>query len=201
MCVAACYGQRQWEFGGTLGYGWNRSVRVNGAGAEASAGIQNRFVAGAVVGEDLYEHISGEIRYLYQDGDPRLVFGNTRVQVQGQSHTFVYDMLFHVRDPFRKLRPFVAVGAGGKLYRITGPAPGSQPLGQFATLAKDDEWRFVTSIGVGVKYRVHPNVLVRADFRDYITPFPRRVFVPAEGATDRGLFQQFTPMIGVSYWF
>jgi opacity protein-like surface antigen len=201
LFASACLAQQGWEIGGTLGYGWNRNVRVNGAGAEAAAGIQNRFAAGMVVGEDLYDHIAGEVRYLYQDGDPRLAFGNTRVQVQGQSHTFVYDLLFHVRAPSQRLRPYVAVGAGGKLYRTTGPAPASQPLAQFATLVQEDEWRFVTSIGFGVKYRVHRNVAVRADFRDYIAPFPRKIFVPAQGATGRGLFQQFTPMVGVGYCF
>jgi hypothetical protein len=29
--------------------------------------IRNRFAAGAVFGEDLYEHFSGEVRYLYHD--------------------------------------------------------------------------------------------------------------------------------------
>jgi hypothetical protein len=43
--------------------------------------------------------------------------------------------------------------------------------------------------------------LVRADIRDYITPFPKKLFVESNGATDRGLFQQFTPMFGISYWF
>lgn len=201
MCAAAaCFGQQQWEIGGTIGYGWNRSVRVNAPGAEAKAGITDRFVAGAVIGEDLYEHFAGEIRYLYQDGDPFITSGNSRAHIQGQSHTLVYDFLIHAFDPVHKLRPFFAIGAGGKLYRITGPAPANQ-LSQFATLMRDDEWRFVVSVGAGVKYQLSEKVLVRADFRDYISPFPRAVFAPAEGATRRGLFQQFTPMLGVSYRF
>jgi hypothetical protein len=57
------------------------------------------------------------------------------------------------------------------------------------------------SLGAGVTYRLHNHLLVRADIRDYITPFPKKLFVEADGATDRGLFQQFTPMVGISYWF
>jgi len=201
LCAISCYGQGQWEFGGLFGYGWNREVRVNGPGGEAQVGIHSRFVAGLVVGEDLYEHIGGEVRYLYQDGDPVLEAGSQRVTIQGQSHTFVYDFLFHVRGPERRWRPYVAVGAGGRYYRNTGPAPAVQPLAQFATLVPQNEWKFVTDVGVGVKYRLHPHVLLRAAFHDMIAPFPHQVFVPAVGATGRGLFQQFTPTIGVSYWY
>jgi hypothetical protein len=43
--------------------------------------------------------------------------------------------------------------------------------------------------------------LVRADFRDYLTQFPKRQISPAANGTARGIFQQFTPMAGVSYVF
>jgi hypothetical protein len=56
-------------------------------------------------------------------------------------------------------------------------------------------------VGGGVKYLVRPHLLLRADFRDYLTSFPRQQIVPAPGNTARGIFQQFTPMFGVSYWF
>ena len=88
-----------------------------------------------------------------------------------------------------------------KYYRTTGPEPSDQSLSQFATLMRQNQWKFVTSLGFGVKYRLLDHMLLRADFHDYISPFPRAVFAPAQGATDRGLFQQFTPTIGVSYWF
>jgi hypothetical protein len=201
LCAAACYGQRQWEFGATLGYGWNRSAQVTASADEAKAGIGNRLVAGAVVGEDLYEHFSGEVRYLYQDGGPYLSNGGRKAQMQGHSHTLTYDLLIHVKDQNSRLRPYVAVGAGGRFYRATGPEPVTQPLPQFASLIGGSEWKFVTSLGAGVKYLVRDHLLVRADFRDYISPFPRSVFVPASGAANHGLFHQFTPMIGVSYWF
>jgi hypothetical protein len=56
-------------------------------------------------------------------------------------------------------------------------------------------------VGVGIKYQVRPYLIVRADFRDYLTSFPRNQIVPALGNAARGIFQQFTPMFGVSYWF
>src|SRR5688500_12362466 len=81
---------QQWQVGGAVGYGWYRGIRFNGPGAEASAGIRNRFVAGAVLTEDLYEHISGEVRYIYHDGDPYLSLGGRTANMQGQSHSFTY---------------------------------------------------------------------------------------------------------------
>jgi len=199
--AGVCFAQPEYEIGGLFGYGLYRDVRVNGAGAEATAGIRNRFVAGAVVCEDLYEHISGEVRYLYHDGDPFLSAGGVRGNIQGQSHTFSYDLLFHVRPRDERFRPYVAAGAGAKYYRTTGPAPEPQPVPQIASLIHTSDWKLAIDLGVGVKYRWRRNVVVRAEFRDYITPFPKKIFVPAANGTDRGLFQQFTPMVGVSYSF
>jgi hypothetical protein len=45
------------------------------------------------------------------------------------------------------------------------------------------------------------HVVLRVDFLDYITTFPRRQILPAPGNTARGLFEQFTPLFGVGYLF
>ena len=184
-----------------IGYGAYRDVRVNGPGEQAGAGIRNRFAAGAVVTENLYDHISGEVRYLYQDGDPFLSLNGKSANMQGQSHSFTYEVLLHPRKMEERLRPFFAIGAGAKYYRTTGPEPNPQPAPSEATLVQANEWRFLASVGGGVTYRLRSHLLVRADFRDYITPFPRKLFVPAVGATDRGLFQMFTTTVGIGYWF
>jgi hypothetical protein len=200
LCVGGCLAQ-QWEIGGTIGYGIYRDARVNGPGAEATVGIQNRFAAGAVVTESLYDHLSGEIRYMYQDGDPFLSYRGARANVQGQSHSILYDVLIQVRGREEKLRPFVAAGVGGKYYRTTGPSPEVQPAPNVADLVRANQWTVLVSIGGGLSYFVRKHLLLRADFRDYITPFPTKLFIRVNGGTDRGLFQQFTPMLGVSYGF
>ena len=84
---------------------------------------------------------------------------------------------------------------------MTGPEPSPQPFPQIANLTRDSQWTFVADWGVGVKYRIRDHIILRADFRDYMTPFPKRIFVSVSGGTDRGLFQQFTPMFGVGYSF
>lgn len=64
-----------------------------------------------------------------------------------------------------------------------------------------DQWKFAVTVGGGVKYKIQKHVVLRADFLDYITTFPRRQILPAPDNTARGLFEQFTPMFGVSYVF
>src|SRR5689334_1312077 len=176
VVATSCFGQADFEIGGLVGYGVYRDVRVNSSAGNATAGIRNRFVAGASLCEDLYEHLSGELRYVYQDGDPFLSNGTVRSNIQGQSHTVGYDLLIQIRGRDYKLRPYVAVGAGGKFYRTTGPEPNPQPLPQIARLIHSNEWRLMTDFGFGVKYRAARHIILRADFRDYITPFPKRIF-------------------------
>lgn len=191
----------QYEFGGSIGYGIYRNGTVFGAGSTATAGIRNRFAAGAVLGEDATEYISGEVRYLYHDGHPFVSGNGTRTDIQGQSHTITYDLLFHFQPRERKMRFFVAGGAGVKGYVIAGPAPTVQPLSNIASLTTKDQWMLVVDVGGGVKYMLRKNVLVRLDFRDYMTAFPKHQIAPTDSNTARGIFQQFTPMFGVSYVF
>ncbi len=200
LFATAVYAQ-DWELGGSIGYGIYRDVRVNAPGATATVGIRNRFTAGAVVCEDAFEHVSGEIRYLYHDGDPFISNGTVRGNIQGQSHTFSYDVLLHVRDRDQRLRPYFAIGLGAKYYRTTGPEPEPQPLPQIAQLVHVNQWRFLVDWGVGVKYRWRRHIILRGDFRHEITPFPKALYVPVNGGTDRGLFQMFVPMVGISYGF
>jgi hypothetical protein len=189
------------EFGGAFGYGVYRNGTIFGPGSTIEAGIRNRFAAGAVFGEDLYEYLSGEIRYVYHDGHPFLQSGSGKVDIQGQSHTFTYDLLFHFQPRERRLRFFVAGGAGVKGYVIAGPAPSAQPFATIGRLTTRDEWKFVADVGGGFKYTLHKHLLARVDFRDYFTTFPKRQIAPAANNTARGIFQQFTPMAGLSVVF
>jgi hypothetical protein len=200
LLLPAAWAQ-EFEVGGVFGYGFYRDATVFSPNGDATAGIRNRFAAGFVVGQNMYEYISGEVHYMYQDGDPFVSSGSVRGNVNGQSHAFDYSLLFHARPREAKLQPFFEIGAGAKYYRETGPAPQSQPLPDIVTLTSASEWRFLTTVGVGIKYQWKGRVVFRADFRDYITPFPKSIFVQAQGGTDRGLFEQFTPSVGISYIF
>lgn len=193
---------QNWEIGGSVGYGAYRSGTVfGGNGQTATAQVLNRFTAGAVVGEQTSEYISGELRWTYQDGHVVLTSRAVREEIVAQSHALTYDVLFHLKARDRRLRPFIAAGGGVKGYIANGPPPLQNPLSGVASLVARDEWKPVLDIGGGIKYRAAKNVLLRLDFRDYISTFPKRQIVPAPNSTARGIFQQFTPMFGVSYMF
>lgn len=200
LLAGSCCAQ-DWEFGGFIGDGAYHGGSVYSSEGTARAGILNRFSAGAVFGEDLYEYVSGEIRYIYQDGHPYLSFNGTRTDIQGQSQTITYDLLFHFKPRDSKWRPFLAGGLGLKDYVIAGPAPFPQPIPNIASLNGADEWLLVESVGGGIKYRLQQHMLLRLDFRDYITTFPKGEITPAPHNTARGIFEQFTPMFGISYLF
>ena len=113
LWASVCFGQ-QYEIGASIGYGVYRNATVYAPAGTATAGFTNRFTAGAVLGEDLYEHISGELRYLYQDGDSFVSGAGAKANVQGQSHAVHYDLLFHIFDRDARLRPYFAIGGGIK---------------------------------------------------------------------------------------
>jgi len=198
--VPVCRAQ-SYEFGGAIGYGVYHDGTIFGPGAEIQAGIRNRFAAGVVLGQDLNDYVSGEIRYLYHDGHPFISSDGVKTDIQGQSHALTYDLLFHFKDRRHKFRPFLAAGLGAKGYVIAGPAPSPQPVPSIATLTTTDQWKFATAVGGGVKFRIQEHVLLRVDFLDYITTFPRQQILPAPHNTARGIFEQFTPLFGVSYSF
>jgi opacity protein-like surface antigen len=193
---------QDWEVGGSVGYGAYRSGTVFGSNGEtATAEILNRFTAGAVIGEQPSGFISGELRWTYQDGHAVLTAAGVREEMDAHSHAVTYDVLFHFHRRERRLRPFFAAGGGIKGYIANGPPPQQNPLAAVATLVERDEWKPVLDLGVGVKYRLRDHVQLRFDFRDYLTTFPKQQIVPAAYSTARGIFQQFTPMVGVSYVF
>ena len=202
VVLASAGAAQEWEFGGSVGYGAYRSGTVFGSnGQTATAEILNRFTAGAVIGEQVSGLISGELRWTYQDGHAVLTAAGVREEKDGHSHTVTYDVLFHFRRPERRLRPFFAAGAGVKGYIANGPPPQQNPLAAVATLVERDEWKPAFDLGAGLKYRLTDHVQLRFDFRNYLTTFPKQQIVPAAYSTARGIFQQFTPVVGVSYVF
>jgi opacity protein-like surface antigen len=200
VCAGACFAQH-YEIGGAVGYGVYHDGSIISSGGTADAGIRNGLAAGAVFSEDLYQHFSGEVRYLYHSGDTFLSAGSAKGTVQGQSHALHYDMLFHLKPRRERIRPYAAAGVGAKFYENTGPAPVPQPLPNIAALSTRSEWKPLFTVGGGVKIRISDRLIVRGDIRDYITMFPKALFTPVSGASDRGFFHQFTPLFGLGYTF
>jgi opacity protein-like surface antigen len=197
VLVAGTCSAQNWEMGGGLGYGIYHNGSIISSGGTADAGIRNRFAVTGYVTEDLFNYFSGEIRYVYHDGDTFLESGSTKGIVQAQSHTITYDALIHFKPRGNRIRPFVAGGFGAKYYNTTGPAPSPQPLPRIAILTSQSEWKPAFDVGGGVRVRLMDHLTVRGEFRDYITTFPDHLFVPVPGATARGIMHQFTPMFGI----
>lgn len=198
--VVAVFGQQR-EIGADIGYGLYRNGSIYSAAGSAVAGMRNRFAAGIDLGYELSRYVSGQFSYLYHDGHPFLEAPGVKTDIQGQSHALTIEALFHLKPSDHRLRPFVAGGIGAKDYVVAGPEPFPQPIPQVATLTTNDVWKTVFTAGGGVKFLLRPHVLLRAEFRDYLTTFPRQQIVPAPHNTARGIFQQFTPLFGVSYTF
>ena len=201
VSAAAAQQVEQYEIGAEIGYGFYRNGSIYSAEGSAKAGIRNRFAAGILLGDDFLDYVSVEYRYLYQDGHPFLEAPGVRVDIQGQSQTLTAEGLFHFKDRTHRWRPYLIGGAGGKGYIVAGPAPFPQPVPQIATLTTNDVWKVVFNAGGGVKFRPRDHMLVRVEFLDYLTTFPRTQIVPAPHNTARGIFEQFTPLFGLSYTF
>ncbi len=200
FCTAAAFGQ-QYEMGAGIGYGLYRNGTIFSDSGTAQAGIRNRFAAGIMLGDEFSHYISAEFNYLYHDGHPFLQSAGVNSDIQGQSDALTVGLLFHLKTREHRLRPFLAGGSGAKEYVIAGPEPFPQPVPQIASLTTNDVWKVVFTVGGGLKFRLIPHMLLRAEFRDYLTTFPRQQIVPAPHNTARGIFEQFTPLFGASYTF
>jgi opacity protein-like surface antigen len=200
LWATAALGQ-QYEVGANIGYGFYRNGTIFSNSGSAQAGIRNRFAVGIVLGSDFSEFVSADFRYLYHDGHPFLQTANVKADVQGQSDALTMELLFHFKRRDHRWRPYVTGGTGAKGYVVAGPEPFPQPIPEVASLTTNDVWKVVFSVGGGLKFRLMPHLLLRAEFLDYLTTFPRQQIVPAAHNTARGVFQQFTPLFGVSYTF
>jgi len=201
LWIAGACSAQNWEASAGVGYGVYHNGSIISTGGTADAGIRNRFVVSGAIAEDLFEYFSGEVRYVYHDGDTFLQSGSTKGTVQAQSHTITYDALIHFKSRDSRIRPFVAGGVGGKYYDSTGPAPSPQPLPRIAGLTRQSQWTPVYDFGGGVRVRISQHFTVRGDLRDYLTVFPSRLFAPVANATTRGIFHQVTPMFGIGAHF
>ena len=192
---------QQYEIGASTGYGIYRNGTIFSDSGSAQAGIRNRFAAGIILGDDFSNYVAAQFRYLYHDGHPFLQAPGVKADIQGQSDALTTELLFHFKKRDHRWRPYLAGGIGAKEYIVAGPEPFPQPIPQIASLTTNDVWKVVFTAGGGIKYRLIPHMLLRAEFLDYMTTFPRGQIVPAPHNTARGVFQQLTPLFGVSYTF
>jgi len=186
---------------GVLGGGaFHLDRQVTGA-ATGKAGFKPGWSAGGVLTHNTPGRWGGEVRYQFQKTDLRASSGGQSVSFGGQSHLAHYDVLLYSNTREDAVRPFVAFGAGIKGYRGTGVEQAFQPLSNVALLSKVQQWQPMVSFGAGIKWRVGNRLMMRAEVRDYVTPFPKDVIVPSLGNKIGGWLHDITPLFGISYLF
>ena len=195
---AACFGQ-QWEFGGLAGVGFLNSVAVTGVAGSATAGFQPGAVFSGYVGFNQYKHIGGELRYGYLQSNLSLKSGGTEASFSGVSHVVHYDVILKTNKDDGKVELFAALGGGMKVFRGTGTEAAYQPLSQYGYFTKTQALKPMASVGAGLKYSLSRKVFLRAEFRDYITAFPKEIITPAPGAKFGMLLHDIVPMVGLGF--
>ena len=191
---------QSWEFGGSAGYGLYRDVKVTGP-ANGSAGFEPGVAFGALLGNNISRLVGGEVRYTYRADDLRVSSGSTKATAGAMSHAMHYDVLVHATSKESSVRPFLAAGAGVKLYRGTGAEPSFQPLSNLVVLTHTNEAQPLVSIGGGVKFAVSRRALFRLDFRDYATPIPTNLLAAPRASRLSGWMHDLVFLVGVSTVF
>ncbi len=160
-----------------------------------NAGFQPGWTAGGHLTHNTVGRWGGEARYPFQKTDLRTSAGGQSATFGGQSHLAHYDVLFYSNSREDSVRPFVAFGGGIKGYRGTGIERAVQPFSNVAILSQVQQWQPMLSFGAGVKWRVGNRLIMRAEVRDFLTPFPKNVIVPSPGNTIGGWVHDFTPPV------
>jgi hypothetical protein len=194
----SCFGQH-WELGANAGAGFVPGKSITSASGPATAGFQPGVTFGAFVGQNLYRHLSGEVRYGFMQSNLRLQSNGQTATFSGNSHVLHYDMVYHTSREGARAQYYVAGGGGMKIYRGTGTESAYQPLSQYAYFTKTQTVKPMASVGAGIKFSLSPHVRLRTEIRDFMTMFPKEVITPAPGAKFGGMLHNIVPMVGISF--
>jgi hypothetical protein len=197
--TAAYEGKDVWEVGVLGGFGWTNSLTAKGPTASATTGLHPGAVIGAFGGEDMYDHLSGEARYLYRFSDLKLSSGGTSVDFGGHMHIAEGAFLYQFTRRGSHIRPFFAFGGGIKVLQGTGRESAVQPLGRFAALTATREVLPTADVGFGFKVNLREHLRLRIEVRDYISGTPGKVIAPAPGVSISGAMNDVTGLVGFSY--
>jgi hypothetical protein len=201
LAAAGAAFAQQWEFGGVGGGGFLSNVSVNSSVGTATAGFQPGGAFGAFFGQNLYSHLTGEIRYEYLQNNLQISSGGQTARFSGTAHAIHYDLLWHTGKKNSKVQYFAALGGGIKIFQGTGTEAAYQPLYQFGYFTKTRAWKPMVSVGGGMTFALSQRIYLRTEFRDFITAFPKEIITPPTGVKYGSLLQDFVPMVGIDYVF
>jgi hypothetical protein len=200
LAATSCVAQ-EWELGAVGGFGFYRNATVKNSTGSGKAGFNSGLAAGLFAGNNMYERLGGEMRYMYRVGKLKVSGGGQQADFNGETHVVHYDLLYHFADRDSRFRPFVAGGGGIKVYRGTGVEKAFQPANKFALLTRTQEVNGLVSVGAGAKVALSGALQLRLEVRDFITPFPKEVIAPSPGASIKGWLHDLVPMVGIGVRF
>jgi len=192
---------RQWELGVGAGAGYYTNLSVTSPYGKADTGFKIGPAVEVFGTQNLYRKVSGSFHYMYQSDTLKVNSGGTKATFGGDSHAVWYDMTFYGGERSSKVRPYLAGGAGVKVYRGTGTEQLVQPNYQYVLLTKTNDVRPLITYGGGVKYRLGRRNFLYLEVRDLLTPAPTDVLVPSIGASIKGWIHDIVPSIGFSFGF
>ncbi len=195
---AAAFAQK-WEYGAVGGFGFLNTVPVTGATGSATAGFKPGFAAGGFIGQNLYSHFSGEVRYEFMQSDLQLSSGGQKAQFTGVSHALHYDVLYHVGHSEAPVQFFGALGGGLKEFGGTGTEAAVQPLSQFGYFTKTRTVKMLLTVGAGFTCRVSPSISIRGEVKDFVSGFPTAVLTPPPGVKYGNILHELVPMVSIVY--
>jgi hypothetical protein len=201
IALACILAAQNWEVGVGGGFGFPRNVNVSAGATSGSAGFSSGAAVTALFGNRVNRFFSGEARYTYQFGDLQVSSGGVKATSSSESHAIHYDLLIHPPTRESRVQPFLAAGAGVKVYRGTGAEPAYQPLASLVVLSHTQEAKPLISVGGGLKVPLSHRALFRLDFRDYATPVPARVLATPPNSHIGGWLHDFVCMAGISTVF
>ncbi|MGA3025303.1 MAG: hypothetical protein ABSF98_11060 [Bryobacteraceae bacterium] len=194
---------QKWEIGAAGGGSFYTSETFTGSVASADASFTTALAASVWLGNDSGRFLGGEVRYDFEASRPQLTSSGEKETLAGETHAIHYDFLLHFAPRTSRVRPFVAAGAGVKIYRGTGEELAYQgPLESVGLLTKMQDLKPMISVGGGIKFAITPSLQLRIEVHDYLTPFPANVVTPNVGTkAGSGWLQDFVPMFGLSFTF
>ena len=201
LIAIPAFAEEHWELGIVGGYGFYKNVKATNEAGEASTGFKSGAAFGVIAGNEMSRWLAGEARYTYRRNDLNVSAGSAGAQFKGESHVLHYDFLFHAAPRTARVRPFLAVGAGAKVYRGTGRETVTQPLINFVALTRTSQLVPMVSLGGGVKIQLSRSLILRLEARDFVSPFPDQVIAPVPRTQVKGWLHDIVPMVGLSFTF
>jgi len=192
---------QKWEVGVGGGGAFYTSDTFTNPAGNASGKLANGFAVSGWLANNSGHFLGGELRYDYEQSDLKLSSGGTTVSFGAHTNAIHYDFVLPFAPKESNFTPYVAAGAGVKVYTGTGKEQAFQPLSNIALLTKTNQLEPMISVGGGVKFNVATNVQFRVEIHDYLTPFPKSVIAPASGSKVGGWLSDFVAMAGLSFGF